>query len=306
MGKGAQDRCVKTELDALLIALYVHLDDHVLPARRRGRGRPRVLSDAEAVCVAVAQVLLRCDQERLWLRVAANRIGHLFPRLPSQSQYNRQLLDLGPAMSAAALWLARQIPTWHERLRLMDGTPVRCGASRTTVQRSSLGEIAGYGMDTSHHAFYWGAKLMLITTTDGAVCSFSLAHPKELNERLQAIHLLHVQPPAPGPCPIVCDKGFAGAGVEKAAADLGHLLIRPPRQDEPDPPVAVFPTWLRQRIEAVIWTLKNHLGLERHTARTTEGLWARTSQRILALNAAIWHNWHTGAPNKRSLTAYDH
>jgi len=28
--------------------------------------------------------------------------------------------------------------------------------------------------------------------------------------------------------------------------------------------------------------------------------------RLLALNAAIWHNWQIGAPVKRSLIAYDH
>jgi hypothetical protein len=27
---------------------------------------------------------------------------------------------------------------------------------------------------------------------------------------------------------------------------------------------------------------------------------------LLALNAAIWHNWTIGAPVKRSLIAYDH
>lgn len=306
MRKGAQDQCVKTDLDALLIALYVHLDDHVLPTRRRGPGRPRLLSDAELICVAIAQVLLRCDDERRWLRLAPARIGHLFPRLPCQSEYNRHLRALGPLMSQVALGLARHIPTWHDRLRLMDGTPVRCGASRVTVDRSLLGEIAAYGRDISHHAFYWGAKLMLITTAEGTVTAFSLANPKELDERKQALHLLHVQPIADGPCPVVCDKGFAGAGIEKAAADLGYLLIRPQRDDEPTPRVKVFPSWLRQRIEAIIWTLKNQLGLERHNARTTEGLWARTSQRILALNTAIWHNWLIDAPVKRSLTAYDH
>jgi hypothetical protein len=307
MTKGVQDRFVKTELDALLTALYVHLDDHVMGSdgRRPKRGRPSVLTSVEAVVVAVAQVLLRCDDERRWMRMAAGRIGHLFPRLPSQSQYNRQLRDLGPDMTKAALWLARQVPTWHEPLRLMDGTPVRCGASRVTVNRSGLGEIAGYGMDKSHHAFYWGAKLLLITTAEGAVTAFGLAHPKELDERKQALHLLHVQQIADGPCPIVCDKGFAGTGIEKAAADLGHPLIRPPRQDEP-PPTRPFPSWIRQRIEAIIWTLKNQLGLERHNARTTDGLWARISQRILALNTAIWHNWNTDAPIKRSLIAYDH
>ena len=48
-----------------------------------------MLSDAELVCVATAQVLLRCDTERRWLRLAPGRIGHLFPRRPSQSEYNR-------------------------------------------------------------------------------------------------------------------------------------------------------------------------------------------------------------------------
>jgi hypothetical protein len=33
------------------------------------------------------------------------------------------------------------------------------------VNRSALGKIAAYGRDASHHAFYWGTKLMLITTT---------------------------------------------------------------------------------------------------------------------------------------------
>jgi uncharacterized protein DUF1697 len=36
------------------------------------------------------------------------------------------------------------------------------------------------------------------------------------------------------------------------------------------------------------------------------GLWARVLQRLLALNACIWHNWMIGAPVKRSLIAYDH
>ncbi|GAA1584732.1 hypothetical protein GCM10009678_79160 [Actinomadura kijaniata] len=50
--------------------------------------------------------------------------------------------------------------------------------------------------------------------------------------------------------------------------------------------------------------MKNRLGLELHQARTTEGLWARISQRIVALNAAIWRDWLAGRPVKRSLVAY--
>lgn len=57
---------VIADLDTLLIALYVELTDRILPSRqvRRGPGRPPLVTDAELVCVAVAQVLLRYDDER--------------------------------------------------------------------------------------------------------------------------------------------------------------------------------------------------------------------------------------------------
>ena len=51
--------------------------------------------------------------------------------------------------------------------------------------------------------------------------------------------------------------------------------------------------------------VKPQLSLERHGAHTMPGLIARTSQRLLALAAAIWFNWQTGQPG-HSLTAYDH
>ncbi len=70
----AVDRVVDTDLDTLLIALYVELADRIIPAcrhvRRRGPGRPPRVTDAELVCLAVAQVLLRYDDARHWLRVA--------------------------------------------------------------------------------------------------------------------------------------------------------------------------------------------------------------------------------------------
>jgi hypothetical protein len=111
--------------------------------------------------------------------------------------------------------------------------------------------------------------------------------------------------PAPGTA-VVTDKGLSGQGTEEflAGPDLGLALIRPARKDEKQP--RPFPNWLRQRVEAVIWTLKSQLGLERHGGRLPAGLWARIIQRLLALNAVIWHNWLIGAPVKRSLIAYDH
>jgi hypothetical protein len=92
------------DLDTLLTALYVELDDRIIPLRgfiRRGPGKPPEVTDAELACLAVAQVLLRYDDERHWLRAAPGLIGHLFPRLLGQSEYNLRLKNLAPLMEAA-------------------------------------------------------------------------------------------------------------------------------------------------------------------------------------------------------------
>lgn len=148
------------DLDTLLIALYVELTDRIIPSRklRRGPGRPPQVTDAELVCLAVAQVLLRYNDERHWLRAAASRVGHLFPRLLSQGEYNVRLRAASDLMEDALRWLAGACPSTADKVRLMDGTPVRCGASRETARRSDLAGWAGYGHDASHHCFYWAAS----------------------------------------------------------------------------------------------------------------------------------------------------
>jgi hypothetical protein len=86
-------------LDDLVVALYVTVDG--LPGKRSRPGRPPRLSDAELVCLAVAQVLLGCNSERRWLRFVGHRLRHLFPYVPGKSGYNRRLLDATPVPCGA-------------------------------------------------------------------------------------------------------------------------------------------------------------------------------------------------------------
>src|SRR6266516_2343324 len=62
------------------------------------------------------------------------------------------------------------------------------------------------------------------------------------------------RPPASGTA-IVTDKGLSGQDTEAffTSPDLCLTLIRPARKDEKAP--RYFPNWLRQRVEAIIWTL---------------------------------------------------
>ena len=273
------------DLDTLLIALYVELTDRIIPSlgfTRSGPGKPPEVTDAELV-------------------------GRLFSRLLRQSEYNDRVMAAAPLMEAALRCLADQTPGSAELLPLMDATPVPCGQSAVTARRSNLYGYAGYGYCASHSRWYRGPKLLLICTCEGTVTGFGLASPKLYGGRQQARQMLKDRPanrPAPGTA-VITDKGLAGEETEEffASPGLGLALIRPARKDETPRP---FPNWLRQRVEAIIWTLKNQLGLERHGGRVSVGLWARVVQRLLARNAAIWHNWLISAPVKRSLIAYDH
>jgi hypothetical protein len=291
---------VHATLDDLVIALYVTIDDLLGP--RRGPGRPPKLSDAELVCLAVAQVLVGARSERRWLRFARARLGHLFPYLPGQAGYNKRLRAAAHLVCVAIDDLARRAPSWWDQLRLLDSTVLPCAASRETVKRSALWDLAAYGYCKSHHRWFWGLRLYVLAAPDGMPVAWCLATPK-LGEREVAQALLEQAPIRPGMC-ILADKGFAGRGFEQAVAGLGAGLVRPDRRDEP-PRHGAVPR-LRQWIESIFDTLKDQLSLEQHGGRTHTGVFVRVAQRLLALAACVWWNWETGQPDKRSLIAYDH
>ncbi len=248
------------DLDTLLTALYVLADD-LLPRRPRAR-RPPKITDAELVCLAVAQILLDIPSERRFLRFAMTRLGHLFPYLPKQPGYNKRVRALAPQIALVLGVLARSSPSWCDNLRLLDSTPVPCAASRETVKRSDFAGYASYGYCRSHSRFFWGFRLMLLCAPDGMPIAFDL-FPANMPERDAAAEILK-RVELDG-YTIIADKGFAGADFEQLVRDLGGRLLRPNRKDEPRRHGALGA--VRQWIESVFDTLKGQLSLERHGAR---------------------------------------
>lgn len=239
---------VDADLDTLLIALYVELEDRIIPAhqagKRRGPGRPPVVTDAELVCLAVAQVLLR-----------------------------------SPAAAAK-----RVQPAAQERGIADGSSPAVAGRTHPGVGRATTAD--------GRHSHRLRPSPIPPPASQSGVCRVCSRSPRSL--RLPAR-----QPPNPDST-VVTDKGLSGTETEQLFTDLDLLLVPPARRDERTP--RYFPNWLRQRIEAIIWTLKSQLGLERHNARVPAGLWTRIVQRLLALNDVIWHNWTIDAPVRIGTT----
>jgi hypothetical protein len=299
---------VENNLDTLVIALYVKIDDEAAGIARLP-GRPPKLSHSELICLAVMQAMLGLHSDARWLRYARKHYGHMFPFLPLQPGYNKRLRAALPQIKRIIRLLAHDTDFWYDTVWITDSTPVPCGMSRPTTRRSELAGWANYGYCASHSRFFWGLRLYLACTPAGMPMMWALADPK-LGEREVLASMLEIDAALIAHrrgLLLITDKGFAGKRFEQSLHDdHGIVLLRPSRKDEIARSGESMLKKVRQLIESVNDTLKGQLGLEQHGGRTREGVTVRIAQKILALTTAIWHNFHTGQPITRSLTAYDH
>jgi hypothetical protein len=301
----SREALVDADLDTLVTALYVKIDDMLVKDRRRGH--PARLSQSELVCLAVAQALLGFHSEHRWIRYAICHLRGCFPYLPNQPGCNKRLRAALPLIKQTIRDLAIDSDFWFDSVWVADSTPVECGRSRPTARRSDMAGWANYGY-ASHSRWFWGLRLYLICTPAGMPILWALADPK-IGERGVLTAMLDVEPQLAAGRPgltLITDKGFAGRAAEADLGARGTILLRPSRKDEQARHGEALLKSVRQLIESVNDTLKGQLDLEAHGGRTFEGVAIRVGQRILAVAAAIWHDNKTGQPVTRSLIAYDH
>jgi hypothetical protein len=304
------------DLDTLATAFYVAADDLLKAPPERVPYRPRIgisprISDAELMTMALMQALLCFVSEARWLRHAREQFGRMFPYLPGQSGYNKRLRRLYPTMTWAIGVLVRDADVGTDDVWLVDSTPVECGRSRETAQRSDLAGWAEYGYCASHTRYFWGLRLHLVCTLQGLPVGFALTGAKA-NERqvfldiLDGTETMNELQQGGARQLLIGDKNYYGAEFEDTVDAAGIEMLRPARKGEDPRPGSRFFRPLRQVIESINDTLKGQLDLERHGGRTPAGVIARVVQRLLAMTAAIWHNENIGSAIRRSLVAYDH
>ncbi|MFI9595482.1 VOC family protein [Nonomuraea sp. NPDC052265] len=180
-----------TELDTLATALYVKTDDLLKASPQLTPWRPKIgisprLSDAELVTLAVMQALLGFTFEARWLRHAHAHLRHLFPYLPQQSGYNKRLRRAAGLIRHVVRALAMDTTLWSDDVWVIDSTPVECGRSRETANRSDLAGWAQYGYCASHSRYFWGLRLHLVCTLGGLPVAFALTGAKANEQQTPA------------------------------------------------------------------------------------------------------------------------
>jgi len=283
------------DLETLVVAGYYFASLLPVPA---GPGRPAQVTDAELVALAVGQAVMGICSDRQFLGLVPKVLPGLFPRLPSQSQYNRRLRALTPQL----VWVQQRLSALlaSGEARIADGTLVGVANYPGCASRSEFAGIAAYGFCPSKSRYYWGMRLVLLVDRQGTPVGYTLVAANE--KEYEPVRELAL---ADGSTILVCDKGLWGREYAEVLRLQGTLIRTPDRvrtADNLDRERRLAST--RLVVESAISNLKCQMRLEQHLAKTLPGLVQRIAQRLLALTLGMFINALTGRP-PRSLVAYD-
>jgi hypothetical protein len=281
-------------LETLVVTAYLFADELAIP-RPGPKGE---ITDAELIALAVAQASMGVPSDRQFLGLVAKVLPGWFPHLPCQSQYNRRLRRLAPAIAAVQLRIAELIAT--HKLVIADGTLLGVANYAGCAARSEFAGTAAYGYCAAKSQYVWGMRLVLITDPSGVPVGYTLvaANEKEY-EPVRELTTAH-----PGST-LIADKGLWGRQYRETLALQGVAILTPNRVRTVDNLAREKRlAGLRLVIESTISNLKCQMRLEQHLAKTPTGLVQRIAQRLLALTIGMLINTLTGRP-PRSLVAYD-
>ena len=272
----------------LFVYVYVLIHDLTIAGPLAIPARPGpapACSDAELLAIAVVRHLLGRRSESGFLAEVARDWGHLFPRLPHQSEANRRTRWLWGAFEQLRITLAAALPDDDCQQVDTSALPVRHpsrvrGPDGWTGPGNDL--AARFGRDAAHAEWFYGFRLAVKTDLGSRIVRAWAIVPAAVNEREVAGDLLEA---GPAPRDLLADKGFSGRAFAAAQAARGTAVLVPPdkRQRASMPPmlVKVIAEW-RNRIETTFSEITDRMELARHGAHTFWGLLTRTAATIAA------------------------
>lgn len=285
--------------ETFLTGLYTIVDDWYQAEGARllasKPGAKPVFSDSEVLTLSLAQHWCGYTSEREWLRVVRQNFLPLFPRLVSQSEFNRRARNLCRLLNELRRALVCRLGAQRAEYRLIDGTPIHVRhwrrAGRTGRQRLLL-PGAALGYCAAKRETFYGYILVVLTTPTGIITDWELI-PANAPEREAALDLLepyrHLR--------VLGDKGYLDRRRQEwLATHHDNHLFTPKRQNQEPLP----PAWerlllrVRKRIETAIAQAKTVFGLERPGARTFWGLGSRLVARLTGLTIAAYVNHQQG------------
>ena len=273
-------------IETLLTIVFVYVDDWYQDKGHqhlKGKvGRKPDFSDSEVMTLMIAEDYIPYPAEAQYLGYIRANHSDLFPKLLDQSQFNRRARQLRYLIEEMRRdWLI-EMGIDEETHYLIDTKPLPVVGYKRSKNRSHFRGSADYGYCSSRKFYYFGYKLVLISTLDGIPVVYDLV-PANTDERMAAEAVIDRICNAE----IIGDKGFLGVEWQsKIAERTGNTMITPKRRNQkmqhPDGFEYLLNT-VRERIEGVFHELQNTgRNLERLLAKTVDGLATRVISKVTA------------------------
>lgn len=223
------------DLDTFLTTVYVIVDEEYqqrfAPHKPRRPGPDAVLCDSEVLTLGLLAQWQRSRSERAFLRWARCELRAYFPRLLSQSAFNRRLRDLAgvlahlvPAIAARTSALLGASP-----YEVLDGVPVPLARRCRGQHHRLFATEAAIGRGGSEKAWFFGQRLLLAVDGHGQITG-AVSGPANTDERFLADALLRwrvnataAAPTAAGLDPVL---GPAHRSRGQRQGPTGPLLLR--------------------------------------------------------------------------------
>ena len=286
------------DLDSFLVSLYVLVDDWWKLERSSEpprAGRPALLTDPEVITLAILAQWPRFRSERDFWRFARAHLRPYFPNLCSQSQLNRRVRSVEPDLHDFQRALARTLRGASEVYHVLDTTLI---PAIVRVRASRKGLFCGqatFGRSASKTEWVYGFKVALSVSPQGVICAFGLAEASSDERPIGEYLIIEDSHDA-----YLADKGFTGVQWERRWSDLyGALVAATPKDNSKRAWAKADRRWAsgkRQIIEGVIDQLKDIFALERHRAKTLQGLLARLAAKMAAYTCGKRLNDQLGRP----------
>jgi len=263
-------------IEDFIITVFCIIDDELeklLDGKKlRQRGRHAQLTDSEVITMEVVGEFLGKDADKSIWEYFSSHWAHLFPNIPTRTNFVRQSANLHIVKQKLQENLAITLGALRDSLHLIDGFPMPvCKFARAHFSHIFKGDAA-YGYCATKKERYYGFHGHLLISSMGLVTTgtFTAANIDErdvcpeLAEKIKGLML--------------GDKGFIRPELQRELAINGLSLQTPLRDNMKDTRSKKLLNWMkntRRLIETVIGQLTERFHIERVRARD---LWHEASR----------------------------
>jgi hypothetical protein len=288
-----EDAMMIQDFDDFSLWVYCIVDDicqHLSPLLRRPGPAPTTASDNELLAMAIIGECRGCDMETEMLSFWSQH-RDLFPRLPSQSRFNRRRRNLMPLFNLVRRAILRLLDVAQQTMCVIDSLPVPAVSFHLAPQaRGDWAEHgASFGKVSSKKQTIYGYKLQLLVTLGGVILDFELA-PANVSDLAVGEELLLNQMGLT----VLGDKAYISEEVQAGLRrQRGVRLLSLPRRNQRVQVPEVICEAInaaRQSIETVNDQLTEQFNFERNHAHSFWGLCTRLMTKLTAHTLCLYLN----------------